>query len=217
MRLLLVESDASLCEALRAATTAAGSVLLCRPELPSQRWVMHEHFDAVLLDWRLDPAATTTWLRTLRLGGYVAPVLALLGEGQAEQMLPAIEAGASDCVLPPFVGAEALARVRLAAARRQTLPQRRVLLGDVQVDLDDRRAYRHHQPVALTANEWLLLEALVSRPGRTVTRGQLEALLDGRPAHQMSNRLEVHMANLRRKLGRDLFLTVRGLGYRTAG
>jgi two-component system OmpR family response regulator len=68
--------------------------------------------------------------------------------------------------------------------------------------------------VELTAREWGLLEALVLRAGRIVSRGDLDALVIGQDAEVCSNVLEVHISNLRRKLGRGFIETVRGLGYR---
>lgn len=229
MRLLLVDADARRSGKLRAAIGEAGGVLHCCGEPPMQRWVLEEHFDAVLLVWARADHAAGGWLRLLRQAGYIAPVLALLGAEpsdaeplarsalQAEEMIQAIESGADDCLLPPYLGAEALARVRLAVTRGRSNGHRRVTLGDVRIDLDDRRVFQRQQAVTLTASEWALLEALATRPGRTVPRSQLEALLDDRPAHLLSNRLEVHIAHLRRKLGRELILTVRGMGYRCEG
>jgi two-component system OmpR family response regulator len=70
------------------------------------------------------------------------------------------------------------------------------------------------QRVELTAREWALVEALVQRAGRIVAKADLERLLLGADAEVQSNALEVHVSSVRRKLGRDLIETVRGLGYR---
>jgi two-component system OmpR family response regulator len=86
--------------------------------------------------------------------------------------------------------------------------------GDVELDLAARSASVAGQRVELTAREWALVEALVQRAGRIVAKADLERLLLGADADVQSNALEVHVSSVRRKLGRDLIETVRGLGYR---
>lgn len=89
-----------------------------------------------------------------------------------------------------------------------------MLPGGISIDLPGRAVWRDDLPVELTAREWSLLEALASRAGRVVTRSELESLSQGFDGDASSNVLEVHVSNLRRKLGRDLIETIRGLGYR---
>jgi two-component system OmpR family response regulator len=84
----------------------------------------------------------------------------------------------------------------------------------VTVDLGARAVRLHGRPVELTAREWAVLEALVLRAGRIVDKAALEKLVLGFEAELASNALEVHVSALRRKLGRELIETVRGLGYR---
>ena len=86
--------------------------------------------------------------------------------------------------------------------------------GAVLIDLRARAAFRDDERVELTAREWALLEALALRSGRIVLKGELERLVHGSDAEITSNALEVHISSLRKKLGRELIDTVRGLGYR---
>ncbi len=74
--------------------------------------------------------------------------------------------------------------------------------------------YRQGTKVDLTRSEWSLLDALLTRAGRVVSKADLDALVTGFEGHSTSNTLEVHVFNLRRKLGREIVQTVRGLGYR---
>ena len=87
-------------------------------------------------------------------------------------------------------------------------------LGAVELDLQSRAARVSGQRVDLTAREWAVLEALLLRAGRIVPKADLERLVLGMDAEVSSNALEVHVSSLRRKLGRELVETVRGLGYR---
>ena len=92
--------------------------------------------------------------------------------------------------------------------------QSRSRFGGIEVDLSERAAYVAGGRVDLTAREWALLEALVLRAGRIVTKADLERLVHGFDSEVASNALEVHVSALRRKLGWELIETVRGLGYR---
>ncbi|MCB1995522.1 MAG: winged helix-turn-helix transcriptional regulator, partial [Rhodoferax sp.] len=96
-----------------------------------------------------------------------------------------------------------------AAAARQRF-------GDVEVDVGAKAAWLNGERAELTAREWAVLEALVLRAGRIVPKTDLERLVLGFEAELASNALEVHVSALRRKLGRTLIETVRGLGYRIA-
>ena len=86
--------------------------------------------------------------------------------------------------------------------------------GEVTIDLSARCAVVHGVRVDLTSREWALVEALALRAGRLVAKPDLEALVLGLEGEVASNALEVHVSNLRKKLGRDLIETVRGMGYR---
>jgi two-component system OmpR family response regulator len=90
----------------------------------------------------------------------------------------------------------------------------RVRVGAVLIDLQARAAFRDGERADLTAREWALLEALALRSGRIVLKGELERLVHGFDSEIASNALEVHISSLRKKLGRDVIGTVRGLGYR---
>ena len=117
--------------------------------------------------------------------------------------------------MKPFPPEELVARLR--AVRRRQLAQGAPSLslpGGVTIDVPGRAVWKDGQAVELTAREWALLEALASRAGRVVTRSELESLSQGFDGDATSNVLEVHVSNLRRKLGRDLIETIRGLGYR---
>ena len=89
-------------------------------------------------------------------------------------------------------------------------------IGAVEIELSGRTARLEGRRVELTAREWAVLEALVLRAGRIVSKTDLDALVLGNDAEVVSNALEVHISALRRKLGRELIETVRGMGYRLA-
>ena len=86
----------------------------------------------------------------------------------------------------------------------------------LEIDTNNREVFRDGTQVELTVREWTLLDALVTRAGRVVSKQDLEALVAGFDGHVTGNTLEVHVHNLRRKLGHDVIRTVRGRGYQVA-
>jgi two-component system, OmpR family, response regulator len=141
-------------------------------------------------------------------------VWAVLAQWDALAVQQALAAGASDAVFRPLRGGDLLMRLHMLAwrlARKQGAP---VVLGPLRIDLHARRAWRAGVAVELTAAEWRVLGLVLSRRGRLVTRADLEEALGDDHAALTSNRIEVHVSNLRRKLGPELIETQRGLGYR---
>ncbi|MDX9838672.1 MAG: winged helix-turn-helix domain-containing protein [Azoarcus sp.] len=116
--------------------------------------------------------------------------------------------------MKPFAPEELAARVRAMGRRLSGVSSHLRSFGNVDVDLTARSVRVDSTPVVMTAREWALLEALVLRAGRIVSRTDLETLVSGFDGEAMSNALEVHISHLRRKLGKDLIETVRGMGYR---
>jgi len=222
MRLLLLEDDALLGEGLRDFLRAEGHVVEWCTHLRTAHGIEDEPFDALLVDWQLPDGSGVDWVRGRRALGDARPVLLLTARDRVADRIRGLDSGADDYLVKPFAPEELLARVRAVLRRSQATPgtARLSFAGGVQVDLEARGAWRDAGEgqgaarVELTAREWALLEALVRRAGRVVTKSELDRLVLGTDAQVMSNALEVHMSALRRKLGRDLIETVRGLGYR---
>jgi two-component system, OmpR family, response regulator len=174
-----------------------------------------EPYDAWLVDWQLPDGSGLDWVGARRARGETTPVLMLTARDRLADRVRGLDAGADDYLIKPFAPEELAARLR-AVGRRQAAgtAQSRVQLGAVEVDLAARAAYLQGERCELTAREWALLEALVLRGGRIVAKAELEKLVLGFDSEIASNALEVHVSALRRKLGRGLIDTVRGLGYR---
>jgi two-component system OmpR family response regulator len=128
-----------------------------------------------------------------------------------------LDGGADDYLIKPFAPEELAARLRAVCRRSAGAADARLRAGAVLIDLRARAVFRDDQRVELTAREWALLEALTLRSGRIVLKGELERLVHGFDVEITSNALEVHISSLRKKLGRDVIDTVRGLGYRLDG
>jgi two-component system OmpR family response regulator len=214
MRLLLLEDDDILGEALRDFLRGAGhAVDWCR-SIGATEMLRGEPFDALLVDWMLPDGSGVEWLRARRARGDTTPALILTARDRLDDRIEGLDAGSDDYLVKPFAPEELAARLRAVSRRHAGAAASRRRFGAVEVDLGARAAYRDGERVELTGREWSVLEALVLRAGRIVPKSDLEKIVLGFDAEVASNALEVHVSALRRKLGRSLIETVRHLGYR---
>jgi two-component system OmpR family response regulator len=213
MRLLLLEDDLTLGEGLRDYLRAEGHVVDWCERLDAARVVATEPFDLLLLDWQLPDGSGIAWLRARRAAGDATPVIMLTARDRLADRIEGLDGGADDYLVKPFAPEELAARIR-ALARRGSVAGPVLRAAGVEIDLAARAARVAGERVDLTAREWAVLEALALRAGRVVPKADLERLVLGMEGEVSSNALEVHVSALRRKLGRDLIETVRGLGYR---
>jgi two-component system, OmpR family, response regulator len=114
----------------------------------------------------------------------------------------------------PFDLAELSARIGSVARRYSGNPNPIITHGALDIDLASRSIHRDGKPVQLTAREWALLDAFLSRPGQLLSKAQLEDKLYAFDSEVESNTIEVHVSRLRKKLGSDIIQTERGMGYR---
>jgi two-component system, OmpR family, response regulator len=215
MRLLLIEDDPTLGEGLRDFLRADGHRVDWCARLADTLAVRDEPYDAWLVDWQLPDGSGVDWLLARRARGDATPALLLTARDRLNDRIAGLDAGADDYLVKPFAPEELAARLRAVSRRSGAgAAQARKVIGDVTVDLSARSASVGGARVELTAREWALLEAMVLRAGRIVPKAELEKLVLGFDSVVASNSLEVHISALRRKLGRELIETVRGLGYR---
>ena len=215
MRLLLIEDDTLLGEGLRDFLRADGHRVDWCERLAATDALRGEPYDAWLVDWQLPDGSGLEWVRARRARGETTPVLMLTARDRLVDRVSGLDAGADDYLVKPFAPEELSARLRAVSRRSGAgAAQSRSRFGSVEVDLGARAAYAQGARADLTAREWALLEALVLRAGRIVPKSDLERLVHGFDSEVASNALEVHVSALRRKLGRELIETVRGLGYR---
>lgn len=215
MRLLLIEDDAPLAEALIAFLKTRDFVCECAPSLASARAMLPAaHWAAVLLDWQLPDGDGLAFLPHLRRVLPDRPVIMLTARDQITDRIQGLDAGADDYLVKPYDPQELLARLRAVERRRSGCGSAVLELQGLRVDLSRTQVTLEGQPVELTAKEWALLRVMALRPDRIHTRESLQDALYGLDADASSNTLEVFISNLRRKIGRDRIQTLRGLGYK---
>lgn len=215
MRILLIEDDAVLGAAVRDQIAGDGHGVDWVQRLDAaDTAIAGVPYDLVLLDLMLPDGRGLPFLRRLRARGEATPVIILTALDQVSDRIEGLNAGADDYLVKPFDLAELSARIGSVARRYGGNPNPLITHGPLQIDLAAHRIHRDGQPVPLTAREWALLEAFLARPGQLLSKAQLEDKLYAFDAEVESNTIEVHVSRLRKKLGAELIVTERGLGYR---
>jgi two-component system OmpR family response regulator len=215
MRILLIEDDMVLGAAVRDQVAADGHSVDWMHRLDAAGDAMAgAGFDLVLLDLMLPDGRGLLFLRRLRARGDVTPVIILTALDQISDRIEGLNAGADDYLVKPFDLAELSARIKSVARRYAGNPNPIVTHGPLEIDLAARSIHRDGRPVTLTAREWALFEAFLSRPGQLLSKAQLEDKLYAFGTEVESNTIEVHVSRLRKKLGTGVIETERGLGYR---
>jgi len=216
MRLLVIEDEADLLASLAKALREEGYAVDTAADgeeglYKAESW----DYDAIVLDVMLPKLDGWTILRRLR-ASKKTPVLMLTARDAARDRVRGLDTGADDYVVKPFDLGELFARLRALIRRAAGQPVNEIAIGDIVVSLGARRVTRAGQTVALTAREYALFEYLALRRGEVVTRTALYEHLFDEDDSTMSNLLDVHVSNLRKKLGADVIATHRGHGYSIA-
>ena len=172
-----------------------------------------ERFDLVLLDLGLPQRDGMEVLQALRARGDRTPVIVLTARDSLASRVQGLDAGADDYVVKPFELDELLARMRAVVRRHSGRAEPALEVGGVTLDPATREVRRDDVPLALSAREYAVLEALMLRPGAILSRAQLEDRLYGWGEELESNAISVYVHQLRRKLGEGFIHTVRGVGY----
>jgi two-component system response regulator QseB len=214
MRVLLVEDDAMIGEAVRTGLRQDGfTVDWVREAEAGDAAIKAETYALLLLDLGLPRKTGLDWLRELRRRGNRAPVLILTARDAVADRVAGLDSGADDYLVKPFDLNELSARVRALLRRHAGRAEPLLRHAELTLDPATREAMFKGEPINLSAREFFLLAALVERPGAILSRAQLEQRLYGWGEEVESNAVEVHIHHLRKKLGSDFIRNVRGLGY----
>ncbi|WP_110655487.1 winged helix-turn-helix domain-containing protein [Salinicola halimionae] len=215
MKVLLVEDDAALAEALADALAEAG--LLIESTATGQQadyLVRTERYDAVILDLGLPDGDGTRWLSQWRDDGIDLPVLVLTARERWSDKAAGFSAGADDYVVKPFETAEVLFRLRALVRRSHGHAHPVIRVGELTLDTHSGSVSLAGRPITLTAQESRLLSYLMHASPRIVSRAELVEHVYNRDHEPDSNVIDVQISRLRRKFGRARIETLRGQGYR---
>lgn len=220
MRLLVVEDDALVADAVTVGLRQAGFVVdRVDSAEQAETATRTEHFDLVVLDIGLPGASGLDWLRRLRRGsdaGSRVPVLILTARDGLEDRIDGLNLGADDYMVKPFELRELEARCR-ALIRRTGAPVAEARrCGDLTLDGARRELLQGNRVIDLTPREWSIIEYLMLHVGTVVSKDKLLQAISGWDDSLGPNAIEVYVSRLRAKLdgSRVLIRTVRGVGYR---
>ena len=216
MRLLIAEDDQVLADGLLRSLRSAGyTVDQVRNGIDADSALAAHEFDLLILDLGLPRLHGLEVLRRLRARGSKAPVLVLTAADSVEQRVQGLDLGADDYMAKPFSLQELEARVRALTRRGLGAASNVIRHGPLSFDATGRVAYINEQMVELSAREIGLLEVLLQRAGRLVSKDQLVERLCEWGEEVSNNAIEVYIHRLRKKIeqGPVRIATVRGLGY----
>lgn len=215
MRLLVVEDDSVLLNGLKVGLGLDGSVVDGVATLSDARTaITTTRFDAIVLDLMLPDGSGLEFLAELRSRKDATPVILLTALDETADRISGLDAGADDYIGKPFDLDELAARLRAVSRRRQGRAEPVMQAGGIVIDPAALTASLNGSNVSLSRREFAVLSALMQRPGIIRSRSELEDSLYGWQEEVESNAVEVHIHNLRNKVGREAIETVRGLGYR---
>ncbi len=214
MRILLVEDDRMIAEGVRKALKADGCAVDWVQDGEAALTALGgETYDLMLLDLGLPKRDGVEVLRTARARGHALPVLIITARDAVPDRVKGLDAGADDYLVKPFDLDELAARMRALIRRQAGRSESVIRHGALTLDPASHQVTLDGAPVALSAREFALLEALLARPGAVLSKSQLEEKMYGWGEEIGSNTVEVYIHALRKKLGSDLIRNVRGLGY----
>ena len=215
MRILLVEDAEGLGEVIQDQIADEGHAIdWVQSNSHAEASLRTTHYDLILLDLMLPDGSGIDLLKQVRKSGEKTPVIILTARDQLSDRINGLNAGADDYLVKPFDLSELSARIAAVSRRYAGNPSPKLQIGTLEVDLTKHLIYRDGVSINLTAREWALFEAFIQRPGTLLSKSQLEDHLYAYGTEIESNTIEVYVSRLRKKLGKDQFETVRGLGYR---
>lgn len=216
MRVLVVEDDPTIADAILGALALAGhNVDHTGRGAPVVRSIEKDPYDVMVLDLGLPDMDGLTILRELRALRHTIPVLVITARDAIEDRVKGLEEGADDYMIKPFAIPEMLARVNALHRRHLATRGDRLVNGGLVLELASRRAVLDGDPIDLPTREWQVLECLMRRVDKVVSKEDINVVLaaDGDPLSD--NAVEVYVSRLRAKLEHsDLKIrTIRGFGY----
>jgi len=215
MKLLIVEDDELLRQGLSLALTSDNYACDCASTAAEACSLLQAgQYSLIILDLGLPDKDGATLLRQWRRQSISLPVLILTARDALEDRVDGLDAGADDYLIKPFALVELQARVRALIRRYQGHSDNLLEVGNITLNLSTQQVYQRQVLMEITPKEFSLLSRLMMRAGQTVNRELLQQDLYTWQDDLGSNTLEVHIHNLRRKLGKELIHTVRGIGYR---
>lgn len=215
MKILLIEDDLMIGESLSQFLKSEGyAVNWCQNRRSGDTAIKSETYELVLLDLGLPDISGLEVLRKLRSMKITTPVLILTARDAIDDRVAGLNAGADDYLVKPFAIAELEARVRALLRRATGNLDSQLTNGEVVLDTASKVLHFQGDSFPLSAREYAVIHALLETPGKVWSRAQLEERIYGWQEEVESNVVEFYIHQLRKKLGPESIINIRGMGYR---
>ncbi len=214
MRLLLVEDDELLGDAVKTGLTQFGYIVDWLKDGEAARSAIRcESFELIILDLSLPKLSGLSLLQSIRNENNTTPVIILTARESVEDRIKGLDHGADDYITKPFDLNELSARIRALIRRSQGRAESILKYRNITLDQAAHSVLVDDVPVNVPRREFSLLQKLLENPGHVLSRDQLMQSIYGWEEDVDSNALEVHIHNLRKKLNANFIRTIRGVGY----
>ncbi|MEM7301794.1 MAG: response regulator transcription factor [Pseudomonadota bacterium] len=214
MKILIVEDEVVLAEQIRSELEREGFTIDLSHDGEDGGYMGEsEPYDAIVLDLGLPIKDGVTIIREWRANDVKTPVLILTARGRWQDRVDGLNAGGDDYLVKPFQMEELVARIRALIRRSAGVASTQLHHEHVSVNTETGRVHSDGRAVELTANEQKLLVAMMMRPDKIHSKGELAEKIYGYNEERDSNTVEVYVARLRQKLGGSFINTIRGRGY----
>jgi two-component system OmpR family response regulator len=217
MRLLLIEDDPMIGDGLRRSLSTEGyAVDWVRDGEGAEAALRAGGHALVLLDLGLPDADGLNLLRSARMVGNDVAVLILTARDGLDSRVAGLDLGADDYLVKPFETRELLARMRAVLRRRAGRASARLITADTELDMESHALTHAGATAVLSAREYALMHALMERPGRILSRAEIEERIYGWGEEVESNAVDALILSIRRKVGKGVILNLRGAGWMVA-
>lgn len=214
MRVLVVEDDKIIGDGVVAGLTMEGYAVDWVEDQESAQIALKDHcYEMLVLDIGLPDGSGIDILKSVRAAGKTMPALILTAYDDLRYKITSLDSGADDYLIKPFMLEELTARLRALRRRCNGRAEPFLEISDVVLDPAAKKVFKNGQQIILGPKEFVILQTLMEKRGKVVSKTQLEEGLYGWDAEIESNTIEVHIHGLRKKLGKDFIQTVKHVGY----
>lgn len=215
MRILVVEDEHRIANALKRGLMQENySVDVAYDGMSGYDLAASEEYDLLILDLMLPEIDGLSIVKKLREESIHCPILLLTAKNQVSDRVTGLDAGADDYLSKPFAFEELLARVRALLRRPKTELPTTLGVGSIMLDTVNKTVFKDNKEISLTAKEYALLQYLMSKVGKKVSKEEVITHVWDYDADVLPNTVEAYVKRLRKKLGNEAIETIRGFGYR---
>lgn len=215
MKLLIVEDDAHILSFLKRGLLEDGYLVENSMEGEEGEYMaLHNSYDVIILDWMLPGKNGIEIIESLRAKNIKTPIIMLTAKDNVKDRVSGLRSGADDYLLKPFSYEELLARIEALQRRNITQGSNNIEIADIMINLNTKSVKKNGNIVDLTAKEYELLIFLIKHKNSTVSNAMIESSLWGDEEYINSNVIQVTVYHLRKKIGKNIIKSSRGLGYK---